>query len=100
MRSVICAALVLAACPSFADSIAHQGSNWVRLTLKPCEGKAAEAVQKLGGDPEKMRAAASNIGGQDFAACWMPAGGGAAVVYEDGDAGYVPMEDLKAVPEA
>lgn len=96
-----CIALLCLALPVFADSIARQGSDWVRLTLKPCEDAQVVAVMQAQGlKPEDFRAGLGHFGGQDFAACWRPAGGGAALVYGDGDQGYVPVGDLKIAPEA
>lgn len=87
--------------PARADSIARSGSNWVRLTLKPCTDAATvAALQEQGLDPESFRAARSEFGGVPHAACWMPAQGGAVLVYDDKDQGYIPVDALKAVPEA
>jgi len=99
-RSLILAAAILAF-PAIADSIARQGSNWVRLTLRPCEdAKVAAVIQAQGLHPGQFRAAYASFDGRSYVACWTPAQGGAALVYGDGDQGYVPVGDLKPAPEA
>jgi hypothetical protein len=86
---------------SRADAIARQGSDWVRLTLKPCADEQVVAVlASRGQQPESYRAAIAHFQGQDFAACWQPAPGGAVLVYGDGDGGFVGKDELKPVPEA
>jgi hypothetical protein len=101
MRYLIVAAALAAASSCFADSIARQGSDWVRLSPKPCADETVKAViVQKGGNPEAFRAATAHLQGQDFSACWVPVGGAVGLVYSDGDQGLVSMADLHPVPEA
>lgn len=101
MRYLIAAFILLLAPLALADSVARNGSDWVRLTLKPCEDTAIAAVMaKQGLNPLDFRAGTANFNGKDYALCWMPVNGGAGLVFDDGDAGFVGSDQLKAVPEA
>jgi len=102
MRQVLIAlAAASLAGTAIADSIARQGSNWVRLTLRPCEdAKVAAVIQAQGKHPGQFRAAYASFDGRSYVACWTPAQGGAALVYQDADVGFVPIGDLKPAPEA
>lgn len=99
MRAIVFG-LLLAAGPVCADSIARSGSDWIRLSLNPCEGKAAEVIRAAGGDPLAFRAGYARISGQEFAACWQPVDGGALLVYDDGDQSVIPAAEFKRAPEA
>lgn len=92
---VLCA--VLAAAPAFAladDLVARQGDDSVRLNDAPC---ASENV--LGRLPvearEEYKSASAQLQGQSFSACWREMGNVAHLVYEDGDQGIIPMQELK-----
>lgn len=99
-RGLLVAAALAVASPAGADTIARQGSDWVRLTLRPCADPAVVAVLEAHGEhADAFRAAVAYFGGHEFAGCWRPVGGGAGIVYGDGDAGYVPAQDLAPVPE-
>lgn len=102
MRLLLLAGL-LAAAPAFADSEARRGDDWVRLTLKPCADE--KVLQHM---PDKQahlgyRAAIARYEGKEYNACWKPGvfmgAEGALLVYEDGDAGFVPRAELKPVKE-
>lgn len=95
--------LIALALPPYAraDSIAKNGADWVRLTARPCENaEVIAAIQAKGLEPGAFWAASAHVDGKDFAACWLVAPGGAGLIFDDGDVGYVPQGDLKAIPEA
>lgn len=89
-------ALVLALVPlaANADFVAKQGDDRVRLSEQPCTHEAVLVHI----DP-KMRElyfnAWAHLSGHDYLACWTIGSGRALMVYEDGDAGIIPAEDLK-----
>jgi len=92
---VICA--VLAAAPAFAladNLVARQGDDSVRLNDAPC---ASEQV--LGRLPvearQEYKAASAQLQGQNFSACWREMGSVAHLIYEDGDQGIIPLQELK-----
>lgn len=90
---LLCAALV--AVPAFADDlVARQGEDSVRLAEAPCtsERVLGQLPASMHGD---FRAASAVVGGQTFTACWRLAGNAAFLVYEDGDQGVIPMDELK-----
>lgn len=94
------ALILFMASPAYADAIAKQGNDWVKLTARPC---ADPKVLRHIPDPGRKldyRAAVASFGGQPYAACWTPIRGGVGVIYEDGDQGAIPAGDLKPVPEA
>ncbi len=92
---VFCAVVAAASLPAFAeDLVARQGDDSVRLNDAPC---ASEVV--LGRLPvearEEYKAASAQLQGQSFSACWREMGNVAHLIYEDGDQGIIPMQELK-----
>lgn len=99
------AILVMLAFPASvkADAIAQTGSDWVRVTARPCaDEKVVGYIQARQQSPQDFRAATAYFGGQHFTACWRPMFDQqkALIWYEDGDQGLVPFGDLKPTPEA
>jgi hypothetical protein len=95
--AVFCAALTaLAAAPAFAqDLIARQGDDSVRLSEEACQSELV--LNRL--EPavaQEFRAASAVFQGQSFKACWRMMGNAAYLVYEDGDQGVIPAQELKA----
>lgn len=90
---VLCAAL--AAVPAFAqDLVARQGNDSVRLNDGPCTSDLV--LSRLQPQMrEEYKAATAVVDGQNFTACWRPMGNAAHLLYEDGDQGLIPMEELK-----
>jgi hypothetical protein len=81
--ALLCAALVAAAAPSFADDlVARRGSDTARLT------DAAQARPAF-------RAALVEVQGQTFQACWGTTGDAIYLLFEDGDEGLIPVNELK-----
>ena len=97
MKAVVfCAALAtLAAAPAFAqDLIARQGNDSVRLSEDAC--KSDLIISRLEpGDIKEYRAASAVFQGQRFNACWRMMGNAAYLIYEDGDQGIIPAQELK-----
>jgi hypothetical protein len=97
MKAVVfCAALAaFVAVPSFAQElVARQGDDSVRLSDSACT--TPEVVNRL--EPstaEEYKAASAVFQGQKFNACWRAVGNVAHLVYEDGDQGIIPMQELK-----
>jgi hypothetical protein len=93
----VAAFLLLAFAPrAFANHApereARLGADWVRLSEHPCENQQViEIARNMGADPAGMNAGTSNIGGTNFALCWVPLEGHYGVVFEDGDIGRIPM---------
>lgn len=77
-----------------ADLIARHDGDWVRLSEKPCSHAAVLEHIDPGVRDEFLNAEA-NIDGRNFLACWIDLAQGAALVYEDGDSGMIPPEDIK-----
>jgi hypothetical protein len=95
MRSLLIVCAALAAAPAFAqDLVARQGSDSVRLGDQPCRSELVlgriQPQQK-----EDYRQASAVVDGQTFQACWRPMGTAAHLMYEDGDQGLIPLQDLK-----
>lgn len=93
MRALLLAA-VLAAGPAIAgDLVARQGNDSVRLTEAPCANELVlgrlEASQH-----EDFHAASAVFQGKQFLACWRAMGNVAFLVYEDGDQGVIPLQEL------
>jgi hypothetical protein len=91
--------LVAASFAVHADMIGRQGNDWVRLSDKPCTNELI-LRQIL---PERRKdffAATAFFNGQQYAACWLALQGAAGLVYEDGDTGIVPADELRKAPEA
>lgn len=97
MRPILAILLLLAA-PVFAqDLVARQGNDSVRLTATPCESAEVLAIidKKEAAYKDDFRRALAQFQGQTFEACWHPFGGGAHLIYADGDEGQIPMDALK-----
>ena len=95
MKTVlICAALVATTSAFAQDLVARQGNDSVRLGDKPCASELVlgrlQPQQK-----EEYRQASAVVDGQTFQACWRPMGAAAHLMYEDGDQGLIPLQDLK-----
>jgi hypothetical protein len=97
MKAVVfCAAIAtLAAAPVFAqDLIARQGDDSVRLSDDAC--KSDLIISRLEpGDIKEYHAASAVFQGQRFNACWRMMGNAAYLIYEDGDQGIIPAQELK-----
>jgi hypothetical protein len=94
---VLAVLLGLLSFPAYADRIARQGNDWVRITDKPCTNEAV--VKHLQAPAEKFGEAVAQFNGQPYHACWISFRGGVYLVYEDGDQGIVPDQHLKDVME-
>jgi opacity protein-like surface antigen len=93
---VFCAALAaMAATPAFAeDLVARQGDDSVRLSDAAC--KSELVLSRLEpGMAKDFRAASAVFQGQRFQACWRMMGNAAYLMYEDGDQGVIPANELK-----
>jgi hypothetical protein len=100
MRRLFLAAsvAVCVAMPVWADSIARNGDDWIRITAQPCtHAEVAKHLSDAGESAADYRAASARIGGQEYAACWRPVYEREVVYlrYSDGDAGLLPFADLK-----
>lgn len=97
MKAVVfCAALAaFAAAPSFAQElVARQGDDSVRLSDTACTSQ--EVLNRLEpGTADDYKAASAVFQGQKFNACWRVMGNVAHLVYEDGDQGIIPIQELK-----
>ena len=97
MKAVVfCAAVAaLAAAPSFAQElVARQGDDSVRLSDAACSSELV--LRRL--DPSaagEYKSASALFQGQRFTACWRMMGNVAHLVYEDGDQGIIPAQELK-----
>lgn len=95
---VFCAAAVaaLAAAPaSFAQElVARQGNDSVRLSDTACTTQSVLNRLEPGTSGE-YHAASAVFQGQKFQACWRMVGNAAYLVYEDGDQGLIPANELK-----
>ncbi len=94
--AVFCAALAtFAVAPSFAQElVARQGNDSVRLSDSACSSQ--EVIKRLEpGTADEYKAASAEFQGQRFTACWRVMGNVAHLVYEDGDQGIIPMQELK-----
>ena len=96
MKAVaIVAAVAALTTPVFADQlVARQGNDSVRLSDAACKSELVLARLEPGAQ-DKYRAATAEFQGQNFVACWRAMGGVAHLVYEDGDQGIIPMQELK-----
>lgn len=97
MKAVVfCAALAaFAAAPSFAQElVARQGDDSVRLSEAACTSK--DVLSRIEpGTAADYKAASAVFQGQKFSACWRMMGNVAHLVYEDGDQGIIPVQELK-----
>ena len=97
MKAVVfCAAIAaFAAAPVFAQElVARQGDDSVRLSEDACSSELV--LKRL--DPDsagEYKAASAVFQGQKFNACWRIMGNVAHLVYEDGDQGIIPIQELK-----
>jgi hypothetical protein len=93
MRKYLAAAL-LAASPAMADVIARSGEDSVRLTQNPCQITEHQAFPT--GIPEEFRAASAVVSKKLYVACWaLRMDGQVFLIYDDGDAGLVPVSLFK-----
>lgn len=101
MRAVaVCVALAAAVAPALADGlVARQGDDSVRLSETACQSELVLARVDPG-TAEEYRAATAVFQGQRFVACWRTMGSVAHLVYEDGDQGIIPLQELKRELEA
>jgi len=95
VAAVIAAAAALAAAPTFAqDLVARQGEDSVRLSDAACQSELV--LNRLEGEQhEEFHAATAVFQGKNFQACWRQMGNVAFLVYEDGDQGIIPIQELK-----
>jgi hypothetical protein len=92
---VICAALATAVAPVFAQElVARQGDDSVRLSDSECKSELVLSRIEPGTAGE-FHAASAVFQGQRFQACWRMVGNAAYLVYEDGDQGIIPADELK-----
>lgn len=100
LRLALIATTLLASC-SFAHAdaaaIAHEGSNWVRVTALPCNDPAMVAVLPDEKVRLTYRAALAFVDGKKLLACWRPEPGYVAfqVKYEDGGDGRLLTNMLR-----
>jgi len=91
----VAVAAAVATAPTFAqDLVARQGNDSVRLSEAAC---ASELVlgRLEAGQHEEFHAATAMFQGQSFVACWRAMGNVAFLLYEDGDQGVIPLQELK-----
>ena len=89
-----------AAAPAFADElVARQGNDSVRLSDAACKSELVLARVEPG-EKEEYKAATAEFQGQNFVACWRTMGNVAHLVYEDGDQGIIPLQELTPALEA
>jgi hypothetical protein len=95
MRTLLICAALVAAAPAFAqDLVARQGNDSVRLGDKPCSSQLVLGrIQPQ--QAEDYRQASAVVDGQTFQACWRSMGSAALLMYEDGDQGLIPLQELK-----
>lgn len=83
------------AAPAFSQElVARQGTDSVRLSEAACQSELVLARVDAGSQDE-YKAATAEFQGQNFVACWRTMGGVAHLVYEDGDQGVIPLQELK-----
>lgn len=97
----VCLALAAAAAaPAFADElVARQGNDSVRLSDSACQSELVLARVEPGEHGE-YKAATAEFQGQNYVACWRTMGNVAHLVYEDGDQGIIPLQELTPALEA
>jgi hypothetical protein len=89
------AVAALASAPTFAqDLIARQGNDSVRLSEGACSSQLVLGRLEAG-QHEEFHAATAVFQGQSFVACWRAMGNVAFLIYEDGDQGVIPLQELK-----
>ncbi len=92
----ICAAFALAGPALAADMVASEGGDTVRLAEAACTNTTV--LDKV--DPAMrpyLRAASAELQGHTFVGCWRPTAAGAHLIYEDGDQGLVPLDNLRTL---
>jgi hypothetical protein len=91
MRQLLLCAALAAAPAIAADLVARHGSDTIRLADEPCTSQLV-----LGRLEARLHSKyKAVVQGQNFIACWRPAGRAVHLMYEDGDQGILPMEALK-----
>ena len=91
----VAVAAAFAAAPTFAqDLVARQGNDSVRLSEAACASKLVLGRLEAG-QHEEFHAATAVFQGQNFVACWRAMGNVAFLMYEDGDQGVIPLQELK-----
>jgi hypothetical protein len=94
-RVIIIAALLAAGTAMAQDLVARNGSDYVRLSSKPCSTPAVLALLPAELH-DQFQDAITYVGGQNFRGCWMRVPGGQVFLrYEDGDAGLVRYDQFK-----
>lgn len=93
-------ALLVVAAPALgAQRVYTQGSDEVRVFDTPCV--SVETLNRIPpNEREGWNKAAGRVSGQRFFGCWRALGDAIYILWEDGDQGVVPLEDLKPIPEA
>jgi hypothetical protein len=92
--AVVAVLAAFAAAPSFAEElVARQGSDSVRLSDVAC--KSELVLSRVQEARDEYKAASAQVQGQSFVACWRVMGNVAHLVYEDGDQGIIPIQELK-----
>jgi len=93
--ALVAAIAAFAAAPTFAqDLIARQGDDSVRLSEAACSSQLVLGRLEAG-QHEEFHAATAVFQGQNFVACWRAMGNVAFLMYEDGDQGVIPLQELK-----
>lgn len=93
MRPFI-AAILLAACPCFADAIYKGPSGYVRLSSKPC---MTEVVLSAIKDEyrDRFRQGWMVNHAREYELCWIVDGDSVFVVLDDGQSGRIPIAKFK-----
>jgi hypothetical protein len=95
MRAIILAAL--GATSAQADMIARHGADSVRLTGEACPESIALPD---GADRRAFRKAVAVVGGERYTACHaLRVDGLVVLIYQDGDAGLIPVVQFRMVPD-
>jgi len=95
MRAIILAAIV--ATSAQADMIARHGGDSVRLTGEACPESIALPD---GADRRAFRKAVAVVGGERYTACHaLRVDGLVVLIYQDGDAGLIPVVQFRMVPD-
>lgn len=98
MKRVLTALVIAAAaCIGAANAetlTARQGNDSVTLYEKPCTNP--DIVKRLNdGVVQDFQAASAVFQGQSYQACWIPSGNVVYLIYEDGDQGMIPVQELR-----
>jgi hypothetical protein len=93
--ALVAAVAAFSAAPTFAqDLIARQGNDSVRLSEAACASQLVLGRLEAG-QHDEFHAATAVFQGQNFVACWRAMGNVAFLMYEDGDQGVIPLQELK-----